>query len=268
MADEQTVTEEVRPSDEAATAFLMNGDRTAVEPQESKPVAQQEAPAPAAQVAPPVQERSETEMLKQELNRLKSQMGQLNKLRSEFSKPQETKQTPQSWAQMTPEQQAAMLELVDHAWSQKYGADWKEIQEAKEERRITAQIQSVENFSRQFAGDLHKELDPIMGRIYVELRDKANSGDDDAAQIVHEIQTTRFGVKYLVDLAKQEYSQSIEAKGQQAQAAQAASAKRAGVTLGQTPQTPPKGDILKNLPSDPAKAAEMLRAELVKQGAL
>lgn len=268
MENEVTIEQEVRPSDEQATAFL-NGDRTAVEPQTQAPAPKQE-PAPAASTAPPAQTPNELAEIRAELNRLKSENGQFRRLQSEMSRKQteQKPQVPQAWAQMTPEQREQMQELVDHAWRQKYGQEWEATRTERQELQIQRQIGTIENLAKQYAGDLYPQLDPIMGRIYGELREKAMQGDEEAADIVEEIRTTRSGVRYLVDLSKQEYSQSIEQKGAEAVALKDAKAKKAGVTLGQTPTQAQKPSVLDNLPSDPAKAAEILREELKRRGAL
>ncbi len=267
----QEVQVETQPTDDQAKAFL-NGDRSAVEQQKEQPKAQAEATPPAASTTSV--QSVDTAKLLQELNQLKSEMGQFRKMRSELSQRQETKPAPPaSWAQMTPEQQKELRDLVK--LSLEGDDDWKAVQtsrqqfaEMQQQQQMVAQIQGVESLAKQYAGDLHSKLDPIMGRMYEEFKKKADEGDEESAQLIHEFKTTRTGIKYLVDLAKQEYSQSIEAKGEQAKTQQAAQARKAGVTLGASTVTTQQPDILKNLPKDPAAAAELLRDELVKRGAL
>ena len=274
MAEELEQSQELTPpTDEQAMAFLNGNSGAAVE---------QSKPATTAPTAPEVSQASIApldtatiqQMLKEALNPIQSELGQLRKIRSEFdrSKQEANKPTtPQSWSSMTPEQQAELQELVDHAWQQKYGKDWNEFQSDREQQRAFQQINSVEQLARQFAGENFKELDPIMGKMYSELKAKADQGDQEAAQIVHEVKTTRSGVNYLVQLAKQEMAKEIEAKGEQAKATQANTAKKVGVTLGSSSPAAEPQSPLNNLSNDPSKAGEeaaMLRKELVRRGAL
>lgn len=260
--------EDVRPSDEQASAFL-NGDRSAVEQQQEQPQAKKEAEAPpaAASTAPPVQAKSETEVLKQELNRIKSELGQLRKRGSESPKPQE-QPTPQALAKLSPEQRAEWMALFEESFQSKYGEKFDRFEERERQAEVTAQIQGIEAYAKTLTGDLHKELDPIMGKLYEEIKQRADDGDEEAQQDLYEIKNTRAGIRDLVSRAKQEYSQSLEAKGEAAKASQAVAAKKAGVTLGSTPQAAPQPDILKNLPDDPAEAAKVLKKELQKRGVL
>lgn len=254
------------PTDDQAAAFL-NGDRQAVELQQQKPQEEKAAPAVAAPSAPD-QSKSEVEQLKQELNRIKSEFGQFRKRGLESPKPQEQKPTPQALAAMSPEEQQRWMELFEHSFEQKYGRDFADIKTYREQQETQARISGIETYARTLTGDLHDKLDPIMGRIYAELREKAEQGDEEASMDLEEIKTTRSGIRDLVARARQEYSQSIEAKGSEAQAKQQAVAKKASVTLGPSAQPVAQPDILKNLPDDPAEAAAMLKKELQKRGAL
>jgi hypothetical protein len=263
--------EEQRPTDEQANAFL-NGDRQAVEQQKEQPQAKAEVVPPAASTAP-VQSVDEIKQLKAELNRINSEFGQFRKQRSlESSKPVQP-QLPPSWSNLKPEEQTQLKELVKASLMQ--DEDWQAVQESRqafqqmqEQQQVSQQVEKVESLAKSFAGDLFKELDPIMGNLYEDFKKKAQEGDEEAAQIVWEARNTRGGIKYLVDLAKQQYSETVQAKGNEAKAQQAATAKKVGVTLGASTQAAPQTDMLKNLPKDPAKAAEMLREELVRRGAL
>lgn len=261
--------EDVRPTDEQASAFL-NGDRAAVEQQQEQPQAKEKAEAtpPAASSTPPVQEKTETQKILEELNRVKSELGQIRKRSLESPKPRQEQMTPQALAKLTPEQRAEWEALFEETFQTKYGKDLEEIRSDRQNREIAAQIQSIEAYAKTLTGDLHKELDPIMGELYEQIRQKAEEGDEEAQQDLYEIKHTRAGIRDLVARARQQYSQTLEAKGEAAKATQAAAAKKAGVTLGSTPAAAPTPDVLKNLPDDPAEAAKILKKELQKRGVL
>lgn len=262
---------EAQPSDEAASAFL-NGDRSAVElPKEQpQPEKKAEATPPATTTAPPVQSNDEVQLIKQELNRLKSELGQYRKKATEAPKPQP--QIPASWQALKPEERMQLQELVKASLME--DPDWKATQESRqafqemvEQQQVQQNITRVETLAKTFAGDSFKELDPIMGRLYEEFKAKAEAGDEEAAQIVWEARNTRGGIKYLVDLAKQEMGDKVAAQSTEAKAALQASGKKAGVTLSTAPAVEAPS-VLDNLPDDPAQAAAMLRKELVKRGQL
>lgn len=262
---------EVQPTDEQANAFL-NGDRTAVELPKEQPAQQAKAEATpsATTTAPPVQSVDEIKQLKEQLNRINSELGQFRKKASESPKAQP--QIPASWQALKPEERQQLQELVKASLMQ--DEDWKAVQESRqafqqmqEEQQLTQQVSRVESLAKSFAGDAFKELDPIMGRLYEEFKAKAEAGDEESAQIVWEARNTRGGIKYLVDLAKQEMGDKVASQSVDAKAQLAATAKKAGVTLSTAPQAA-KPAMLDNLPEDPAQAAAMLRKELVKRGAL
>jgi len=270
MIEEQVEVKEAQPTDEQASAFLQG--KPMVEPQKQAPAPEAEqVPAPVAETKPI--EKTETQLLKEELNRLKSEFGQLRKRGMESPKPVQTPQVPQSWAKLGADEQAQLRELVKA--SLQGDEDWAGLQESRkavaemqERQQVTAQIQTVEERVRGYAGDLHKQLDPIMGRMYDEFKAKAEEGDDEAQELLWEIKNTRSGAKYLVDLAKSEYSQTIAGKGEQAKASQQAQAKKASVTLGTTQANQATPSVMDNLPDNPEEAAKILRKELVRRGAL
>lgn len=260
---------EAQPTDEQANAFL-NGDRSAVELPKEQPQPKAEVTPPAPQTAPPVQSNDEIKALKEQLNRINSELGQFRKKASESPKPQP--QVPASWAALKPEERAQLQELVKASLLE--DPDWKATQESRQafqemvqEQQLQQNITRVESLAKSFAGDSFKELDPIMERLYVEFKAKAEAGDEEAAQIVWEARNTRGGIKYLVDLAKQEMGDKVATQKVEATAQLTAAGKKAGTTLGTAPiqQAP---SIMNNLPDDPAQAAAMLRKELVKRGAL
>lgn len=260
---------EAQPSDEQASAFL-NGDRSAVELPKEQPQPKAEVTPPAPQTAPPVQSNDEIKALKEQLNRINSELGQFRKRASEAPKPQP--QVPASWQALKPEERAQLQELVKASLME--DPDWKATQESRqafqemvEQQQLQQNITRVETLAKTFAGDSFKELDPIMGRLYEEFKAKAEAGDEEAAQIVWEARNTRGGIKYLVDLAKQEMGDKVAATSTQAKATLQAAGKKAGVTLSTAPAIQAPG-VLDNLPDDPAQAAAMLRKELVKRGAL
>jgi len=260
---------EAQPSDEQASAFL-NGDRSAVELPKEQPQPKAEVAPPAPQTAPPVQSNDEIKALKEQLNRINSELGQFRKKASETPKPQP--QVPARWAALKPEERAQLQELVKASLLE--DPDWKATQESRQafqemvqEQQLQQNITRVESLAKSFAGEAFKELDPIMGRLYEEFKAKAEAGDEEAALIVWEARNTRGGIKYLVDLAKQEMGDKVATQKVEATAQLTAAGKKAGTTLGTAP-TMQAPSIMNNLPDDPAQAAAMLRKELVKRGAL
>lgn len=266
--ENQTESAPTRPSEEAVTAFLNGSEAQQVEqpgaqsPSAEKPV---EATAPAA--SQPDIAAQIRELLKSELNPIQSELGQLRKLRSEFSRMQtQTNQpiTPASWQQMKPEEQSAVLEMVEHAWTQKFGKQWEQMNSRFEQQQQRESLEAVEHTAREIAGDQWQELDPIMGRVYDDLLKKAEGGDSQSRRLVYEIANTYSGVAHLVNLAKAEMGQTVKANEDKAKADRQTAAKRAGTPLQTSPNTQTDDGLanFKNL-----STADM-RKKLVELGVL
>jgi hypothetical protein len=260
------------PSDESATAWMTGSDQKAEQSGAQAPTApapKEQAPVPSAPTASQDLAAQIKEILKQELNPVQSELGQLRKVRSEFEKmraSQNQPTTPQSWASMKPEEQAQVLELVEHAWKQKYGSDWEAIQKERQETSQYRAVESVVNLAKELAGNQWDDLDPIMEKIYNGILEKSQSGDEKSRRIAWEVANTHSGVAYLVQLAKQELSQTVQATEQKATSQRQAQAKKAGTALNAAPSNAGSDadglEALKNLPTD------KLREYLLKHGAL
>lgn len=264
MADEQEQTIQA-PTDTQVDAW-MNGSEQQAEAQGTQPQAQAEetkaveAPAP----APVLDKAALAEMMKEFLNPIQSELGQLRKLRSEFdrTRSQPTNTTPQSWASMTPEQQAQTKELIKYAFEQtEYGEKFSQFDSFYQQQQITQQGFQVENLAKEFAGEQFKELDPIMARMVTELQKSADN-DPRAARRLWEIQNTEAGIESLVNKAKQELGAQVKAKVEQATDARQAAAKKAGVNVSQSQQSVQPANNFKDLPLNE------MRKQLIEQGLL
>lgn len=213
-----------------------------------------------------------TKALEEHLNPLRSELGQFRKMRSEWQKAQSAKPSPsvpQSWQSLTPEQQTAMQEMIDHAWQSKYGEQWSAISRQHEQAQHMQQLYSTHNAAQQYAGQDWANVDPIMGQMFVELKQKASQGDEDAANLVEEIQTTQTGVRWLVDQARQRYSQTVKSQADQTAAKQAEDRKKAATALGATNSAPVSADAeLKQIMAirDPQKRFEEARKYWLQRG--
>lgn len=264
MADEQ-VTETVQaPSDTQVDAW-MNGGEQQAEAQGAQPQAQTETKAVEAPAPAPVLDKAALqEMMKEFLNPIQSELGQLRKLRSEFdrTKSQPTNNTPQSWASMTPEQQAQTLELVEHAFGQtQYGKKFGDFEGFYQQQQLMRQGFEVEGLAKEFAGDQFNELDPIMGRMVKELQSAAET-DQRAAKRLWEIQNTEAGIESLVNRAKQELGTQVKAKVEQATEARQNAAKKAGVNVANTQASTKVSDDFSKLP------LPEMKKRLIEQGLL
>jgi len=265
MADEQEGTQAGAPTDEQVTAWANQGD-TSVEPQGAQPPPPKEeakaveAPAP----APALDRATLEQMMKEMLNPINSELGQLRKLRSEFdrTKNQPTNNTPQSWAQMSPEQQQQTQELIEYALAKsKYGERIEQFDGFYQQQQLVQQGFQVENLAKEFAGEQFKDLDPIMARMVNDLKANADT-DSRAARRLWEIQNTEAGIESLVNKAKQELGQQVHAKAEQAVTARQNAAKKAGVNVSQTSQSvTPSNDFSK-------LSLKEMRNQLIEQGML
>lgn len=235
----------------------------APEAQQTQTAAPEKAQAPQAQPDP---NQLIAEALEKALGPIRSELGQYRKMRSEFSKLQSQPQgptVPKSWQELPPDQQAATRELIKHVWEEMYGDKWGSVNGYIEQMQQQAELQGVYGKAQEYAGEQFKDLDPIMGRLFTEFAQKAKAGDEEAAQIVQEIRSTQTGLRWFVDLAKQEYAKSVQAQAAQTQTKQAAQRHRAATALGNTNPAPTAPDAeLKNIMAirDPQKRFEAAQA--------
>ena len=231
-----------------------------------------EAEVKAAPVAAPepLTQDSIRKMFEEMINPLKSELGQTRKLRSDFdqfrqSAPKQEYTPPKSWAELDPASQKATAELIEHVFNQKYGQDFNGFKQMQSELQQTAQINKVVNLTAQLAGADYKDLDPIMGSIYEEHLKRAQSGDEEAQELVNEFETTRAGAQLLVVMAKEARSKSLQGQQAQVQAQAEAKAKRAGTSVSQAaPQA--QGDWQANMPTNTKERLEYLKNEMAKRG--
>lgn len=261
-----------RPSDAQVDAFISGSEVQQVEQSGAQapatPTGEQAPGTSTPTASQPDIAALVREVLKGELNPIQSELGQLRKIRSAFDRMQAQQNqpvTPQSWAQMKPEEQSQVLELVEHAWKQRYGSQWEAMNQRFEVMQQRESLSQVENLARELAGEQFSELDPIMGNIYSDLTKKAESGDRQAQRLVYEIANTYSGVSHLVNLAKAELAQSVKANEEKAKADRQQAAKRAGSPIQSAPAAQNDeafGPNFKNLP-----VAEM-RKRLAEAGVL
>jgi hypothetical protein len=267
--EEQEAVASTEPSEEQVTAAF-NGEQA---PAEQAPEAKQQT-----QTAPQAAEVSDpnkliTEALEKALGPIRSELGQYRKMRSEFSRQQQGQQAgpviPKSWADLPPDQQAATRELVKHIFESEYGEKWNGVNGYIEQMQTQAELQGVYGKAQEYAGENFKELDPIMGRLFTEFAQKAKAGDEESAQIVQEIRGTTTGLRWFVDLAKQEYAKTVQAQAAQSQSKQAETRKRVGTALGNTNTAPISSDaeLAKiNAIKDPTKRYEAAKAYWQERG--
>ncbi len=267
MAEETQVSEptNVEPTDEQVMQGLTGEQQGAdTEPQAA------EVQKPTTQAGPDINAvMAELAALKKELGPMRSELGGLRKLRSEFDQSKNAApKTPQSYAELTPEQQAATRELIKYAWEQEHGSTFNEIKQFMESQKQFGQLQGTFSKAQQYAGNDWKELDPIMGKLLADYDTKGDAGDDEAAQIAREIrQGSPAALKYIINEARQELSKTVQGQAAVNQQKQAETKKRVTTALGTTPSAQ-TGDVMANLPKDPAKRAAALRKILVDAGEL
>ena len=269
MAEEQA--QEFAPSDDSAMAWIQGSDQKAevpaAKPQETPAEA---APAPAATptATPDIASlMEELKALKQGLNQTQSEVGQARKMRSEWEKfrSAQTKQ-PTSLDRMSPEERQQVRELVRASFLEEFGKDWEDLTSYRRQASEREALNGVDATARELCGEQFKELDPILGRLFDEFAQKAASGDQQAQRMVWEIQNTHSGIAYLVQMARQELSQTVKATEQKAVEQRQAQAKKAGTALTTAPSDPKAGEdaikAFKNL-----SVADM-RKKLIEAGAM
>ncbi len=201
-------------------------------------------------------------------NQTQSQLGNFSKKQSELDKfltSQNKTQAPKSYADLKPEEQASLKELVKHLVGEDLFKDKFErldkIAESYEAQERNGRILSVAN--GVLGADFEKYNMPL-GDLYIRVKQAAASGDQSAERFLNEIHTTESGVYRMIEMVKAQVSQSLQAQSEKAKLEQEAKAKRAasGVGGGRVQSTSNGAD---GLPTD--KAARMAAmAALIDQG--
>ncbi len=203
---------------------------------------------------------------KQWRNQLNSRLGNYDKKTSELDKylaQQNKPQTPASWSKLDEATKAATKEIVQAAWEEKYGDDWKSFGEVKQSFQERQENDRVEGLCHRILGAEYSKYDEALGNIYTQVKQAAAQGDPGATGFLKEIRTTESGVYRMVQLAQAEVSKNLNT--QSAQATQELSAKsgKAAKGVGGNSRTTTNSKLRADgLPDDKAERQAFLAAKL------
>ena len=232
------------------------------------------APAPARQAEPSMEDRIAKLLeerlgpVQSKLSKYDSELGQLRKLRSQFDKlNQNTNQPapPQSWTALPSEQQQATKELVKHLVQELYGEQFSKWDQFASRTETEGQIRQTYSRAQQIAGADFEKLNPVMGSLFEEYKQRAEQGDEDAQDMVENIHTSA-GLKALVYEARQKMAEGQEAKAATVERNRAERAKKATTAVNGSAPTSPQYSA-DNLPKNRAERMKVIDELLKNAGA-
>lgn len=206
------------------------------------------------------------EEMKQFRNQASSQLGQFGKRTSELDKfiaeqRAPKTQTPQSWATLDEAVKKSTREIVRQAWEAEFGdkvKNWDGVHESFQTQERNNRIMSIANTA--LGADFVK-YDNALGGIYLQVKEAAKNGNEDAERFLKEIHETESGVYRLLQMAQAQVSQNLQAQSEKAKLEQEGKAKRAasGVGGGRVQSTSSGAD---GLPADKAERRKAIAAQI------
>ena len=256
MAEQMTMEQQASAIDAAEAGAGENGSEQNAGSQSS----QQQQPANTG--FDPAEFRAFMAEYRQHQNQINSQLGNFSKKQSELDKflaAQNKPQAPADWTKLDDQTRKATRAIIRAAWEEEFGDKakaWDGVHESWQQQEQNNRIMSIAN---QALGVDYGKYDQTLGALYLQVKQSAESGDQNAARFLKEIRETDSGVRMLVEMAKQQVAQSMQGQSEKAKLEQEGKAKRAATGVGGgRPQTGgSRGD---GLPADKAeRMAEMRR---------
>jgi hypothetical protein len=247
----EPVTEQIEAED---------GQTEQTEGQEEQPEA-----APAKQAEPSLEDRiaklldERLNPVQQRFSKYDSELGQLRKLRSQFDRlnKQDSQPTPPaSWTQLPGEQQQATKELVKHLVQELYGDKFQTWDQQVQMAEQQGQIRSTYERAQQLAGPDFEKLNPVLGELFTEYKNRAAEGDEDALDMVENVHT-RAGLRGLIAEAKERLAKGQESRAEQVETKRSDRAKKAGTSVNGASQVSPQWSA-DNLPKDRAERMKVI----------
>ena len=197
-------------------------------------------------------------------NRINSQLGNFSKKQSELDKfltAQNQPKTPQSWEKLDEATRRATEELVSHIVESRFGEKFKTWDSVHDGWQTYQENTRVESMAHQILGSEFDKYDAALGQIYLQVKAQADQGNPQAAAFLKEIRTTESGVYRLVDMAKAQISQTLNAQSEKARLEQEGKAKRAATGVGGSRQVQ-TGAGADGLPTDKAERRKAIAAQI------
>ncbi len=249
-------------------------DAAAVLDGQTQPTGETLEQAPAQDTQAPVQEKTtpsfdaqqEVQRLREEFNRANSELGQLRKMRSEFEgykKTQNQPTVPKSWQELDEPTRKATAEMVEHIFREKYGDRFDKYDKVAEGYEVQERNTRILGLATEILGSEFEKYNKPLGDIYSKVKQDASAGDTRAERFLNEIHNTDSGVFRLIDMAKAQASQSMQAQSEKAKLEQEAKAKRVSTNVGGGKPVTSSGNIGKDgLPTDKAEKLAAMRSQL------
>lgn len=273
LAPEQAPAQPMEPSNEEISASLgitQEQERMEGAPkplQVPKPEQTQTVPDPNEALFKALQDKLFPELDKR-LTPIQRELGQFRKLQAEQAKqPKPTYQPPTVWNELPPEQQKAYQDVVGHLIEQMIGEKMKNYDSVVKEYQDSQSFNKVYSLATGYAGKDWTNLEPIAAQIVNEANQARDNGDQSAAEFLDELSTTKAGVGMLINLARQRYSQTVEAQSKKATEAKALESKKASTGLTNSSKTE-SAFSAENLPQGNNPQARAARMKLYKEAGI
>lgn len=181
--------------------------------------------AQAAPAEPAWDAKTSYEELKNQFGNVGRELGQFRTMQSKLDKllgalqGQQTQAPtqPEFMKNLPPEQIQNAEQLIEALWKKKFGGDWDNLQNFREEMMVERTTSKLESSAKALLGAEFEKLEPTMSSIVQAATQAKNEGNEEATEFLDTLKrmpTT--GARILASLAREEYAKSINGKSQQA----------------------------------------------------
>ena len=201
---------------------------------------------------------------RQHQNQINSQLGNFSKKQSELDKflaKQNQPQSPAEWSKLDDLTRKQTRAIVKAAFEEEFGDDMKNWNGVHQSFQAQEQNNRIMGIANQALGEDYGKYDKILGSLYLSVKQGAEAGDPNAERFLKEIRETESGVYRLVEMAKAQASQSLQAQSQQAAQQREGRAQRTSTAVGGNRQAQ-SGTGADGLPTDKAERRKAIAAQI------
>ncbi len=225
-----------------AAATLDGQDATGEVAEQEVAQGQEQAPVQ-QQAAPTFDAQKEYQQLLERFNQTNSEVGKFRKMQSEFdamkkAQATQTQTAPKSWQDLDEATRAATMDMVMHIVNEKMGDRFGKYDKVAEGYEVQERNTRIVGLATDILGADYEKYNKPLGDIYGAVKKFAEEGDDRAAKFLEEIHSTESGVYRLIDIAKSQVSQTMQAQSEKAKLEQEGKAKRVSMGVGGGKATP------------------------------
>lgn len=237
--------------------------------QQTEPTQQQAQPQQADQPPAWFQEyvRQQNEKLSgydRSLGQVKGLQGKFDQLIAQISRPSQTQQPDTRLSKYDPAQLSEAEALIEAVVGKKFGDKFQAVEGLRQQAEYQSNSMKAQNTFMSLAGNQAKELEPIAVEIAREWQEKGAQGDQGAIAMVQLFTSNpEAAARVLLSDAKARYSETLQAKGNEATEALKAKGNAASpIPAKGKAQVEPGIEAILSMPDGPEKTAKL--GELLK----